>query len=152
MRTIRRLTSRHAIRLLAVLGLFAIAAPSCVLGRTGPEVAVSSVVVRNRGFFDVNVYSVQPGGATAARLGTVVGASTATFPLHLHDLQSGGLLVVRVHAIGAATSWTSPSVSIGEGMLAVLDVDTDAFGDCSRSSLHTILTSDSTETPPFARP
>jgi len=113
---------------------------------------VSSLVVRNRGFLDVNVYSVQSLGGAQARLGTVVGASTATFPLHAHDLQPGGLLLLRIHAIGSRQWWTSPSVSIGDGVMAVLDVNTDMFGDCSTSSLHTILTSDSTGTPPPTDP
>ncbi|HMA24102.1 MAG TPA: hypothetical protein VKP00_08905 [Gemmatimonadaceae bacterium] len=112
---------------------------------------MSSVAVRNRGFFDVNVYSLPSPAAMPIRLGTVVGGSTATFPLHSHDLQPGNFLAVRIRAIGARSSWTSATVSVGDGVLAVLDVDTDASGDCSRSNLHTIITSDSIMTPPAVR-
>lgn len=140
--------SSRTIGAVVVLGSFALSASSCVFGRTGPEPTVSSVVVRNRGFFDVNVYSLPSLSAMPTRLGTVVGGSTATFPLHPHDLQPGNLLIVRIRAIGARSWWTSPTVSVGDGVLAVLDIDTDAFGDCSRSNLHTIITSDSITTPP----
>jgi len=116
---------------------------SCTLGRTAPEPVASSLVVRNRSVFDVNVYAMASIAARPIRLGTVVGASTATFPLHVRDLTAGGVLVVRLHAIGSNLSWTSPGVSVGRGMLAILDVNSDPFGDCSSSSLHTIVTSDS---------
>ena len=143
--------SSRTIRALVVLGSFALSASSCMFRRTGPEPTVSSVAVRNRGFFDVNVYSLPSPAAMPIRLGTVVGGSTATFPLHPHDLQPGNFLAVRIRAIGARSSWTSPTVSVGDGVLAVLDVDTDASGDCSRSNLHTIITSDSIMTPPAVR-
>ncbi|HEX8943992.1 MAG TPA: hypothetical protein VF785_12720 [Gemmatimonadaceae bacterium] len=141
---VHRSVSSRAIRVLATLGLIGLAAPSCTLGR--PEPVISSLVVRNRGFMDVNVYVLRSLGADQARLGTVVGASTATFPIHSHDLQPGGFLMVRIHPIGGTRWWTSPTVSVGDGLTAVLDVNTDAFGDCSRSSLYTILTTDSVET------
>jgi hypothetical protein len=150
MRTLHCPVSLRAITLLGALGTLALSASSCALGRTGPEPAISSLVVRNRGFLDVNIYAMQSAGAMPTRLGTVVGATTATFPLHAHDLQPGSFLVVRIRAIGSMRSWTSPGVPVGDGVLAVLDVNTDAFGDCSTSSLHTIITSDSAETPPFA--
>ena len=143
---LHRSVSSRAIRALTVLGSIGLAAPSCTLGR--PEPVISSLVVRNRGFMDVNVYALRSLGADQARLGTVVGASTATFPLHSHDLQPGGLLMLRIHPIGGTRWWTSPSVSVGDGVMAVLDVNTDAFGDCSRSSLYTIITTDSLGTIP----
>lgn len=141
----------RSIQFLAVVGILALAAPACGLGRTGPEPVISSLVVRNRGFLDVNIYAIQSVGAMPTRLGTVVGATTATFPLHSHDLEPGSSLVVRIRPIGSVRSWTSPSVPVGDGILAVLDVNTDTFGDCSTSSLHTIITSDSAETHPWAK-
>lgn len=150
MRTLRCQVSPRTIKCLAILGILALSAPSCRLGGTGPEPVISSLVVRNRGFLDVNIYAMQSAGAMPTRLGTVVGATTATFPLHAHDLEPGSFLVVRIRAIGSMRSWTSPSVPVGDGVLAVLDVNTDAFGDCSTSSLHTIITSDSAETHPLA--
>jgi hypothetical protein len=133
--------------ILLALGLV-LAAESCTPWRNGAEPVVSSLVVRNRGFFDVNVYAMPSIGAPATRLGTVVGESTQTFALYARHLQPGDLLVVRVRAIGANSIWTSPSVPIGEGMLAVLDVYTDASGDCSTSNLHTAVVPDSVPPPP----
>lgn len=122
-----------------------VASASCRLGRAEPEPIATSLVVRNRGFFDVNVYSLAAQSATPARLGTVVGMSTATFPLRSRDLRPGGILAVRLHSIGTSLWWTSPEVAVGSGVLAVLDVNSDAFGDCSMSSLHTILIADTVQ-------
>lgn len=116
---------------------------ACAVGKTAPEPVASQLVVRNRGSFDVNVYALSSPLAAPIRLGTVVGASTATFALHARDLSASGVLVVRIHAIGSSQSWTSPGVSVGAGLMAILDVTSDPFGDCSSSSLHTIVTSDS---------
>ena len=120
-----------------------LASGSCIPWKSGPEPVVTSLVVRNRSFFDVNVYVLPSIGGPATRMGTVVGTSTSTFPLHSLDLQTGGVLVVRVRAIGANSIWTSESVAVDPGVIAVLDVYTNAFGDCSTSSLHTIIALDS---------
>jgi hypothetical protein len=133
---------RSAISLLLGAAMLA-ATASCFAGRTGPEPAITSLVVRNRGFFDVNVYVLPSFGGSAQRLGTVIGLSTMSFPLRRSDLHSGGSLSVRVHAIGTRSSWTSDAVAINEGLVAVLNVVSDPFGDCSQSSLYTILIGDS---------
>jgi hypothetical protein len=143
MSSLRRQPSLHRFfRAIALVGLIAGSALTCTSIRTEPEPALSSLVVRNRGYFDVNVYTMSSPGAPPARLGTVVGSSTATFALRSRDLQPGDILVVWIRAIGALTSWTSPGVSVGPGLVAVLDVSSDAFGDCSSSNLHTILIAD----------
>lgn len=134
---------RAGFMALALIGAAVVPMSSCTLGRTTPEPAVSSLVVRNRSYFDVNVYTVPSALARPVRIGTVIGSSTATFPLWSRNLQPGGELVVIVHAIGAPGSWTSDAVSITSGVLAVLDVNSDMFGDCSTSSLHTIVVGDS---------
>lgn len=132
---------RHRLRRYGVAALLlAPSAWSCVPGRTTAEPAISSLIVRNRSYFDVNVYLLPSAAARPMRLGTVVGTSGATFPLRAHDLQPGGMLVVQLHAIGARGSWTSDAVSVRDGVQAILDIETDVFGDCSRSSLHTIVT------------
>jgi hypothetical protein len=141
MYSLRRASLRPTAVGLLVGGL-ALVSASCNLGRTAPEPVATSLVVRNRSVFDVNVYTMASPVGSPMRLGTVVGASTATFPLHARDLAAGGVLVVRIHAIGSNLSWTSPGVSVGPDMLAILDVNSDPFGDCSSSNLHTILTSD----------
>jgi hypothetical protein len=104
----------------------------------------SSLVVRNHGTFDVNIYTIASTGSVPVRLGTVVGLSNSSFPLHTHDLAPDGRLVIRIRAIGSNSSWTSQAVTVSDDMIAVLDVSTDPFGDCSSSNLHTIVVADST--------
>lgn len=139
---------RRDVRFLTVVSAAAVAVSSCVAGRTGPHPAVSSLVVRNRSFFDVNVYSLPSASASPLRLGTVVGTSSMTFPLRSHELQAGGFLVVQIHPIGTRSLWTSDIVAVGAAVVAILDVNVDAFGDCSRSSLYTIVATDSLGPPP----
>ena len=123
----------------------------CV-ARTAPEPAVGSLVVHNRSMFDVNLYSMTSAAAAGLRLGTIAATSNATFRLRTQDLQPGGTLVVMVHAVGAWGSWTSDAVSLGDGIVAVLDVSADPFGDCSTSNLHTMPVRDALPSPlPFRR-
>lgn len=133
---------KSSVGAVLALACVALASAACRPGRVEPEPIETSLVVRNRGFFDVNVYSMASQSATPTRLGTVVGMSTATFPLRTRNLRPGGILAVRLHALGTSLWWTSPEVGVGSGLLAVLDVNSDAFGDCSTSSLHTILIAD----------
>lgn len=130
--------ARHLIRR-AVLCLALVATSDCVRDTPAPEPAISSLLVRNRSFFDINVY-IYRSATMPVRIGTVTGPSNGTFALHAHDLQPGGWLAVRVHAIGTLGSWTSDPVYVTTGMTAVLDVNSDAFGDCSTSSLYTVMT------------
>ena len=137
---------RDGRRRVLVLALaLATASMACGPLRTRPQPAISSLVVRNRSFFDVNIYVLPSPAGSPLRVGTVVGSSSSTFGLAANQLQTGGYLVVQVNAIGTRSSWTSNAVGVGNGILAVLDVESDAFGDCSRSNLHTIVT---TEAPP----
>lgn len=115
---------------------------SCARVRGSPEPATTSLTVRNRSFFDVDVFAVPSSVARPTRLGTVTSGSTATFPLHRRDLEFGGSLTVEVHAIGARGSWTSDAVAVGGDEVAILDVHADSFGDCSASVLYTILKTD----------
>lgn len=140
---------RRDARFLTLVGVVAVAVSSCIPGRTRPQPAVSSLVVRNRSFFDVNVYSLPSASASPLRLGTVVGSSSMTFPLRSHELQLGGFLVVQVHPIGTRRVWTSDIVAVDAAVLAILEVNVDAFGDCSRSSLYTVVTTDSLKPPPY---
>ena len=121
-------------------------AAGCV-ARTAPEPAVSSLAVHNASFFDVNVYSVPSVAMAGVRLGMVPATSSATFTLRTRDLKPGGALVVMVHAVGAWGSWTSDAVSVSDRLTAVLDVSSDPFGDCSTSSLHTMLVRDTVPSP-----
>jgi hypothetical protein len=131
---------RFAWGTLLALTAFAVA---CLPWSGAPAPQLSSLIVRNTGFYDVNVYALPYASGQPLRLGTVVGTSTATFPISTHHLQPGDRLVVRIRAIGSRFGWTSEAVSIDSGVVAVLDVNTDAFGDCSGSSLHTVVVTDS---------
>jgi len=136
--------SSHHVRRLGRLGscaalIAAAGSPACTAVQSEPTPATSSLTVRNRSYFDVNVYVVSSSGNSQQRMGTVVGGTIATFPLRAMQLQPGGVLVVRVHPIGTSLSWTSPAVSVGDGLLAVLNVNSDGFGDCSTSDLHTVV-------------
>ena len=102
-------------------------ATSCV-ARTAPEPSVGSLVVHNGSLLDVNVYSVTSPAAPAIELGTVARSSSVTFVLHQRDLRPGSVLVVMLHAVGAWGSWTSEAVSLGDGVIAMLEVSTDPFG------------------------
>ena len=131
---------RFAWGMLLALTAFAAA---CLPWFSGPAPQLSSLIVRNTGFYDVNVYALPYASGQPVRLGTVVGTSTATFPISTNQLQPGDRLVVRIRAIGSRFGWTSNAVSIDSGVVAVLDVNSDAFGDCSGSSLHTVVVADS---------
>jgi hypothetical protein len=126
-----------AILALAIAGL-----TSCGPAHTTPLAPLTQLVVRNDGFFDVNVSVVTSPGARPQRLGTVVGTSSASFPLHARDLQYGQYLVVQLHAIGTRDAWTSEPLSVDGEVVAILDIHTDPFGDCSQSTLHVVAVTD----------
>jgi hypothetical protein len=97
------------------------------------------LVVHNGSLLDVNVYSVTSAAAPAIELGTVAKSSSVTFVLRRGDLQPGSVLVVMLHAVGAWSSWTSDAVRLHDGVIAMLDVSADPFGDCSTSNLHAVI-------------
>lgn len=99
-----------------------------------PEPAV--LVVRNQGYFDVNVYVVPASAGSAIRLATVTGNSSATLRIPPNQLQMGYLLVVRLHAIGSRYWWDSPSVTVDPTTIAHLDIASDPDGNLSRSTLY----------------
>lgn len=119
-----------------LLGLLGTSATSCAVAHPVPISVVTSLKVRNTSFFDVNVYANTSVGGPSIRLGTVYGSSSATFPIRSLDLQTGGHLVVQLHPIGTSIRWTSDAVAVSPELVAILDVSTDQWGDCSRSSLY----------------
>ena len=137
-----RILSWPSIRSISRLAAVALVAGGCFLGHGGPEPAISSLVVTNRSLFDVNVYVMPSMSGPATRIGLAVSSSSMTFPLQGRHLQPGGYLVVRVHAIGGRGTWTSQAVAVADGTVAVLEVFSDSYGDCSRSSLHTVPIAD----------
>ena len=133
---------RIVLQFIAAIAII-IAADGCRLFRmagTAPERI--PLTVRNNGFFDVDVFSLQSGGGTGSRLGTVTGNSTSQLLLRTSDLQSGGVLMLRLHAIGSNQAWTTPAVTVGRDIQVRLDIFADAAGNLSRSILYTAVIPD----------
>lgn len=110
--------------------------------RTAPEPAVSALIVRNPGRFDVNLYTIARAGAKPVWLGTVAAATTRAIALQAGSLQSNNTLVVQARAIGSSRSWTSSPVAVGGEIFAVLDLAVDGAGGCLASQLSTVNAAD----------
>lgn len=95
------------------------------------------LLVQNMGYFDVAVYAVPSSATNRVRVGTVTGNSNARLSVPFNAVRPGGTLVLYLHAIGSRRYWLSPAVSVGEGMLATLDIHSDRTGDLSRSNFYT---------------
>lgn len=91
------------------------------------------VSVTNQGYFDVNVYLMRANDAFGRRLGTVNGNTSQTFRFQDTELQPGGRLQVGARSIGSRSSWVSPTLSVGPGMVARLLLVSNPSGDLSRS-------------------
>ena len=102
--------------------------------------------VRNRSFFDVNVYALQSSLDSRIRLGSVTGFSTATFPLTRGSIRPDGSLTLYVRAIGSRRSWISPSISLSADLRACLDVYSSPTGDLSARALFTVIVGESIDT------
>lgn len=108
----------------------------CSRGRPGPPARETRLLVDNRGYFDVIVYSVPSPGASGRRLGNVNGGSMTALRVTSSDLQLGNQLVVRVRALAVSRAWVSPAITITDDVVARLDVQSTSSGDLSRSSLY----------------
>ena len=106
-------------------------------GRGSPQGTVS-LVVENRGYYDVNVYVVRSEGTRGARLGTVNGGSTVTFKVRETDLQAGGLLQLQARAIGGRSTWSSPTLFVSAGGVVKLDLIAIGTTDLSQSQIYII--------------
>lgn len=106
-------------------------------GRGSPQGTVS-LVVENRGYYDVNVYVVRTEGVRGVRLGTVNGGATVTFKVRETDLQAGGLLQLQARAIGGRSTWSSPTLFVSNGMVVKLDLIAIGTTDLSQSQLYII--------------
>jgi hypothetical protein len=127
-------TMRRGCQLLVMLALLA----SCKKkeGEQAPSPSgpfTVYVMVSNQGFFDVNVYLMRAQDAFGRRLGTVSGNNTATFRFQDTELQAGGRLQVGARAIGSRSSWVSPTLSVGPGNVARLQLISSPSGDLGRS-------------------
>jgi hypothetical protein len=133
----------QASRWLRTAAVVAIAlAPACAHNRVEPRAQASiPLVVRNDGIFDVTIYALpSPGSNARIRLGMVTGASTTSFVVPRRGLEPQGALVLMLHAIGAQSSWVTPSISVSEGMTAYLDIYASPSGDLSRSAFYAFAT------------
>ncbi len=117
-----------------------LAATGCFLRnqRRGPEPAVIRLVVSNRSYFDVDVYVMRSASGPAYRLDTVAGNGEVELRVKTTDLGSAGELILQLHAIGSRYTWTSPSVAVDEGVVAHLEIYSDASGNLNRSNLYTV--------------
>jgi len=104
-----------------------------VAGSSQPTVIL---LANNRGFYDVNVYSVRSGQTAGRRLGTVTGNSTTTLKVPMSELQPGNMLVVQVRSVGGRYTWYSPAVQMGSGIVARLDVVQTANGSLGQSQMY----------------
>lgn len=118
--------------------LFALLSGIGCYKNTGSNSSGSVVmIVNNRGFFDVNVFSVRVTGASNRRLGLVNGNSQRTIMVPESELQPGGMLQVAVRAVAGRVGWLSPALQVGPGIVARLEVITTAGGDVSQSQFFT---------------
>lgn len=133
MPTPRSLTRRAMLLLLA--GSMS-AMSGCYRGNGGTGQQTIILMVNNRGFYDVNVYALRATQVSGRRLGTVNGNSQATLRVPVTELQPGGGLVVSVRTVGGRYTWVSPSVQVGSGIVARLDVVQTASGDLTQSQMY----------------
>ncbi len=127
----------YAVRLtLLFVSLLLLGLSGCRFGKTGGAARTVTLVVENRGFYDVNVYAVRSPGARGVRVGTVVGNNTQIFRVRETDLQAGGIMVLQVRAIGGRNWWTSPGLLVGTGSIAKLDVVATGSSDLSQSQFY----------------
>ncbi|BAH40247.1 MAG TPA: hypothetical protein DGD08_11135 [Gemmatimonas aurantiaca] len=96
------------------------------------------VVVTNRGFYDVNVYAIRSAGVVGRRLGTISGGSGATLRIRESDQQPGGGVTLQLRAIGARSTWTSPTLNLGFGVVGRLDIASSSGGDLSRTMFYSL--------------
>jgi hypothetical protein len=104
-----------------------------------PEPEPVVLIVRNHGYYDVDIFTLRSGSSRGLREGTVPGNGTQQLTIQPHDLQPGGVLVVQVHAIGTNSTWTSRAISIPSGGAAQLDIQMDPGGGMWQSVLVPLL-------------
>lgn len=128
------------------LGLLAACAKAPPVGSpspTGsPTVAAAAdsasipLVIRNRSYFDITVYVHRAVSSPGRRVATVSSGGEGTFKISTADLQAGRQLMLGVRAIAGRSAWVSPALSVGNNVVARLDVMSDSNGDLGRSVLY----------------
>ncbi|WP_396214506.1 hypothetical protein [Gemmatimonas sp.] len=133
--TLPRPTSRRAA-LLFLLGTL-VGPVSCFSkGASGTGQPSVIMIASNRGFYDVNIYTVRAGQTMGRRLATVTGNSTQTVKVPITELQPGNMLSVQVRSVGGRYTWISPSVQVGSGTVARLDIMQSANGALGQSQMY----------------
>ncbi|WP_353268712.1 hypothetical protein [Gemmatimonas sp.] len=130
-----RYTSRRAA-LLFLLGTLLAPVACASKGTTGTGQPSVIMIASNRGFYDVNIYSVRAGQTVGRRLTTVTGNSTQTVKVPITELQPGNMLSVQVRSVGGRYTWISPSVQVGSGTVARLDIMQSANGALGQSQMY----------------
>ncbi len=133
--TIPSRLTRRAILSLLVAGSAAVLS-ACYSSNGGGGQQTILLLVNNRGFYDVNVFAVRATLVSGRRLGTVSGNSQATLRVPVNELQPGGGLVVNVRTVGGRFQWISPSVQVGSGIVARLDVIQTSNGELTQSVMY----------------
>lgn len=105
-------------------------------GRGAGSQSAVTLLVNNRGYFDVNVHVLRSLGGTPKRVGQVTGNSSQRFRIARSDLQGGTVMMVQVRAISGRQAWTSPSLAVDPGTVAILDVVSTNSGDVSQSQFY----------------
>lgn len=108
----------------------------CKMGKPGTAPLRVTLVVENRGYFDVIVYAVRSPGARGTRLGNVTGNSTQIFRVRETDLQAGGIMTLQVRAIGGHSTWTSPGLQVSTQSVAKLDLVATGSSDYGQSQFY----------------
>jgi len=131
---LRRTSRRTALLLL--LGALTGTTACFSKGASGAGQPSVIMIANNRGFYDVNIYSVRSGQSQGRRLATVTGNSSQTIKVPETELQPGSLLSVQVRSVGGRYTWISPTVQMGTGIIARLDVIQTANGSLSQSQMY----------------
>lgn len=133
--SLSRWTSRRTA-LLLLLGALVGTTACFSKGASGSGQPSVILIASNRGFYDVNIYSVRSGQSQGRRLATVTGNSTQTIKVPVTELQPGSLLSVQVRSVGGRYTWISPTVQMGTGIIARLDIIQNASGALSQSQMY----------------
>jgi hypothetical protein len=118
---------------------------ACALGRKGSAALEPALVleVRNRSYFEVNIYALPSLGSSRVRIGTAQSFASSALTVPRSARRAGGSLVLELHAIGSNSSWVTPELQLFEGAVACLEIDATASGVLSRSMLYSATAPDS---------
>lgn len=145
------MTARWGGRRTALLGMVASACVlvGCFAKPKHPVPAPLPVTLEivSHAFADVDVYVLPSPSASGMRLTTVSGFSKATVRLRPLQLQPGGVLQLELHAIGTTTQWVTAALPVSPGDHVMLEINSDATGNLSRTVLYPLPNPDGGDAP-----